>query len=111
MKRLQILSLMILIGVGVACSKKECCTDIDLSSSTKSITALGYADAPLNMGINVNAPYLIVNNKEDYDTLVSGTCHPNIDFSKYQLIIGYFASQRKVLDFNYKYYSSCEKVK
>lgn len=60
------------------------------------------------MMIHANEAYLIITNQEDYDSLVTGSCHPSIDFSQYQLIIGYYGSQKNVATFNYEYYTSCE---
>ena len=108
MRRLQILSLVIFIGLSFGCSDEDCCVNTDISSLTKNMADLGCMDAPTSMMINANEAYLIITNREDYDTFVEGTCHPDIDFSQYQLIIGYFISKKKVLTFDYKYYMSCE---
>ncbi len=109
MKLIKILSLIILIiGLSFGCSKEDCCVNTDISSLTKSMSDLGCTDASTNMVISADKVYLIITSQDDYDALVTGTCHPEIDFSQYQLIIGYFASQKKVSSFDYKYYMSCE---
>lgn len=104
-----LLSLAIsIIGLSPGCSKSDCCVDTDITSSTMTITELGCNNAVSNMILNADKQYSIITNQTDYDNTVKGTCHPDIDFSKYQLIIGCFYSQKEVRSFSYKYYKSCE---
>ena len=108
-KNLIVLSLTIcIIGLSPGCSKNDCCVDTDITASTMTIAELGCNNAISNMILNAGKQYSIITNQTDYDNTVKGTCHPDIDFSKQQLIIGCFYSQREVQSFNYKYYKSCE---
>lgn len=109
MKYLNILSLIIfIIGLSFACTEENCCENINITSLTKDMEYLGCSDATTNMKIQANEPYLVITNQADYDSLVTGSCHPTIDFSQFQLIIGYYGSQKDVTSFSYEYYKSCE---
>ncbi len=99
-KNLRVLSLIIfIIGLSTSCSKEECFST-DITSSTKSIAELGYCDdAVLNMQLISNDQFSIIRNEEEYDASVEGTCHPDIDFTQVQLIIGHFYSQKELIEF------------
>ena len=47
----------------------------------------------------------IIRSKEAYDTEVTGTCHPDIDFSKYDLVIGKQSSgnENDTIIYDYRY--------
>lgn len=103
------LSLIILIIGLSGCSKDECCVSKNITSSTVGVSTLNNCnDAVLNMQISSSEQYSIIGNQVEYDNNVIGTCHPNIDFTQQQLIIGHFYSKKNVLKFNYKFYKSCE---
>jgi len=103
------LSLIILIIGLSGCSKDECCVSKDITSSTVGVSTLNNCnDAVLNMQISSSEQYSIIGNQVEYDNNVIGTCHPHIDFTQQQLIIGHFYSKKNVLKFNYKFYKSCE---
>lgn len=109
-KSLKKISLIIfIIGLSTGCSKDECCVSEDITSSTVDVSTLNNCnDAVLNMQISSSEQYSIIGNQVEYDNNVIGTCHPHIDFTQQQLIIGHFYSKKNVLKFNYKFYKSCE---
>ncbi len=107
---LKVFNPIILIALLItACSKEECCVSTDITSSTMSIVQLGNCeDAIFNMQFSFNEQYLIITNQSDYDDKVLGSCHPDLDFTQNNLVIGKVYSQKKILALNYKFYRSCE---
>lgn len=108
MNNLKVLSLIIcIIGLSTGCSKKGSCVDTDITSSI--INIANYCDDPaLNMQLITNDQFSIIRNIREYDDKIVGACHPDIDFTQLQLIVGHFYSQKKILKFNYKLYLSTE---
>jgi hypothetical protein len=108
MKFLKVLFLIIcIIGLSTRCSKEKCPTNTDITSSTMDIT--NFCDnAILNMQLITTDQFSIIRNEEEYDANIEGTCHPNLDFTQVQLIIGHFYSQKIISRFNFKLYLSSE---
>lgn len=52
-------------------------------------------------------PYVIIESQEEYEDIIFENCGANIDFDKYNLIIGYFRSEKQVISFNNKLYRYC----
>jgi hypothetical protein len=48
----------------------------------------GCLNTKYTLQLNLNDDIAIVKTKESYDNIVSGICHPEIDFSLYDLLIG-----------------------
>lgn len=74
-----IMSLMITLS----CNDKDECQDIQLA-----VEHIDCINSKYALQIDLNNNYTIIRSKDAYDNKVSGTCHPSIDFSKYDLIIG-----------------------
>jgi len=49
----------------------------------------------------------LIQTQADYDSQVSGTCHPDIDFDTYSLVIGKQSTSREVDTIYYDYGVSC----
>jgi|GEM_PF-5744843 len=105
----KISQIILIIVLSTGCSKDECCVSKDITSLTVDVSTLkNCKDAALNMQISSSEQYLIIGNEVEYNNDVIGTCHPHIDFTQQQLIIGHFFSKKNVLKFNYTFYKSCE---
>lgn len=108
MNNLKVLSLIIcIISLITSCSKEKCPTNTDITSSTTDIANF-CDDAILNMQLITNDQFSIIRSAEEYDASIEGTCHPNLDFTQVQLVIGHFFSQKKISKFNFKLYLSSE---
>ncbi len=90
-------------------SKDEICTK-DITNSTKTIEELYNCTTTFeNLSlISKEDSYLIITTKNEYDSKVVGSCHPEIDFGTYNLLIGYSASTKKVSSVKNRLYQSCE---
>lgn len=81
-----IINTLILICLLSAC-KKDHCTETVLT--TKHFESdYGCANTKHTLIIDLNNNCTIIQSKADYDSKVTGTCHPEIDFTQYDLIIG-----------------------
>ena len=58
--------------------------------------------------ISKEDPYIIITTEDEYDAKVKGSCHPEIDFDTYNLLIGYSASIKKISSVKNRLYKSCE---
>lgn len=81
-----ILSVIILI-TGLACTKKNTCEE-ELYAFKNLETEYGCLLTKRNLNIDLTDSCTIIRSKEDYDSKVTGACHPDIDFSLYDLVIG-----------------------
>ena len=98
---------MTLLFSGCADDNTSCTKDI--SSKIKSMeTEYGCENTLVNLHLNQFTDYKIIETAEVYDNFVTGTCHPEIDFDNYYLIVGNTASQSKINSIKYKLYKSCE---
>lgn len=72
------------------CSKEE--VDAPCSSGPivlKSLeTQYGCTNTPMQMHISLSNTYRLINTQAEFNSLVSGSCLPNIDFNQYTLLIG-----------------------
>ena len=75
------------LGFLTSCTNKENCEDILLS-----VEHLACENSKYSINIDLSNNYAYIRSEEEYDLLVTGTCHPEIDFSNYDLIIGKQAS-------------------
>ncbi len=110
MKSTKILLIIVILFVMQSCCKdtKEVCS-VDISNSLTSIEKeYSCENTTTNMHLNSNIEYKVIANSVDYDNLVVGVCHPTINFTKYNLIIGTIFSDVGINYLPYKFYSSCE---
>lgn len=102
-----LLSLVIFL---VNCSNddKEFCSS-DVSNKLSSIDNVYNCTNSLdNLILAEPSSYIIIEDKIKYDELVTGDCHPEIEFDKYKLIIGSIISENKISSVKYEYTKSCE---
>ena len=48
----------------------------------------GCSNTKHKLKIDIHNDYLLIRTQTDFDNLVAGDCHPNIDFDNYDLVIG-----------------------
>lgn len=75
------------LGFLASCTNNENCEDILLSDEH-----LACENSKYSINIDLSNNYAYIRSEEEYNFLVTGTCHPEIDFSIYDLIIGKQAS-------------------
>jgi hypothetical protein len=73
--------------LGLSSCKKNDCKD-ELRSIKHFESEFGCQDTKHTLAIVLNNDYTIIRSKDSYDSQVSGTCHPEINFSLYDLVIG-----------------------
>jgi len=66
-----------------SCNDKDDCKDMELI-----VEQIECIESKYTLQIDINNDYTIIRSKDAYDNKVSGVCHPSIDFSKYDLVIG-----------------------
>jgi hypothetical protein len=84
----QILLLSILfLGIFFSCNKKNDCTDTVINTTSLE-SEYGCTDTKYQMDIDLSDNFMIIRNQLDFTEFVTGSCHPSIDFSTYDLVIG-----------------------
>lgn len=70
-----------LLFISMACNQIKDCEEIQLTTH--------HFDCEMTWNsIYIQNDYTIIRSKEIYDSKVTGNCHPTIDFSLYDLVIG-----------------------
>ncbi|PJJ59344.1 hypothetical protein [Hymenobacter chitinivorans] len=81
-----ILTVASLPGCATKCGVEPCSS---APVPVKSLEAeYGCQDTRRQLAINLDQTYTVIRSQADFDRLVTGPCHPLIDFSAYDLIIG-----------------------
>lgn len=76
-----IILVLALLIVSMACNQIKDCEEIQLTTH--------HFDCEMTWNsIDIQNDFIIIRSKETYDTKVTGDCHPTIDFSLYDLVIG-----------------------
>jgi hypothetical protein len=70
-------------------------------------TEFGCPDTKHTIEIDLTDQCTLIQTKADYDNQVSGTCHPEIDFDSYYLVIGKQSTPNEVDTIYYDYGISC----
>jgi hypothetical protein len=60
-----------------------------------------------SLNINIQNDYTIIRSKEIYDSKVTGDCHPTIDFSLFDLVIGRQSSGNENDTIKYDLWRTC----
>jgi len=81
-----IINTLILIFFLSACKKDNCTETILTVKHFES--EYGCTNTKHTLMIDLNNTCTLIQSKEDYDSKVTGTCHPDIDFTLYDLVIG-----------------------
>jgi hypothetical protein len=66
-----------------SCNEKEKCEDILLA-----VEHFECENSKHTLIVDLSNDYTIIRSKEQYDNMVSGSCHPEINFSNFDLVIG-----------------------
>ena len=101
-KLVLLLSLLLL----ASCAKEDC---IDLLLATSSLESeYGCVNTKYQMSIDLNNTYTIIRNQSDFDEKVSGSCTVNIDFKKYDLVIGKHGLSNGNAKIEYEFNQICD---
>jgi hypothetical protein len=102
------LLLAALISGCITCTgEDEPCADAMLPTASLE-KEYGCSDTRKQLTIKLNQTYAVIRNQADFDRLVTGRCHPQIDFTKYDLVIGNQGSASGSSSIAYTYGRSCE---
>lgn len=88
--------------------KKDNCTETMITEKHLE-SEYGCVNTKRTLSIDLNNDCIIIRSKADYDIKVSGTCHPEIDFSLYDFVIGKQASGNENDTIEYDFRRSCPK--
>ena len=94
-----------LLSIFTSCKKNECNEIILTSKHLES--DYGCVNTKYSLVVDLQNNGKIIRSKEAYDTEVTGPCHPDIDFSKYDLVIGKQSSGNENDTILYDYRSAC----
>jgi len=75
--------IFVLLFACLACNQIKVCEEIQLATHH-----IDCENTKYSLKINIQNEYTIIRSKEAYDSKVTGDCHPTIDFSLYDLVIG-----------------------
>lgn len=109
-KKYLIVCVLIILSSLQSCkSDDEICTK-DITDSTKTIEELYNCNTTFETLslISKEESYTIITTKSEYDSKVEGDCHPEIDFTTYNLLIGYLGNAKKVSSLKNTLYRACE---
>ena len=102
-----IINTLILIFVLSSC-KKDNCNETPIA--TKHFESeYGCVNTKRTLLIDLSNDCTIIRSKTDYDSKVSGSCHPEIDFTLYDLVIGKQASGNENDTIKYDLRRTCPK--
>jgi len=99
-KMKDVILILILLFVSIACNDIKDCEEIQLTTH--------HFDCEMTWNsIDIQNDYIIIRSKETYDTKVAGNCHPTIDFSHYDLVIGKQSSGNEIDTIKYDLRRTC----
>lgn len=86
-----------------SCNSDDDCGSPVWSTPTNLEVEYGCVNTKYQMEINLTDNYTIIRSQQEFDSLITGTCTPTIDFSTYDLIIGKKAltSGNTNIEYNY----------
>lgn len=96
---------ILLLCILSSCKKNDCNEVIYPKKHLES--DYGCSDTRHSLIVNLQNSASIIRSKADYDNEVTGVCHPEIDFSKYDLVIGAQSSGNEVDTILYDYRNMC----
>jgi len=100
--------LVVFILFSSCCKDDSVCT-IDITNKAFSIEEVyGCNNTITELVINSDTNSFFITNMNEYNNLISGDCHPQIDFEEYNLLIGKTFSLNKINSFEYTFYETCE---
>jgi len=80
------MSILILFSILPSCKKDHCNEILIVTKHFES--EYSCENTKHSLEIDLNNDCTIIRNKSDYDSKVTGACHPDIDFSQYDFVIG-----------------------
>lgn len=92
----------------LSCSKKDDCKEQTLTLKHLE-DEYGCPDTRHSLIVNLTNNCILIRSKESYDSQVSGTCHPEINFTLYDLVIGKQATANSVDTIIYDLKRTCPK--
>jgi hypothetical protein len=98
--------LIFIVAASVLIYCKKDCKESQLTTKHFE-TDYGCQDTKHSLIVDLNNTALIIRSKVDYDTKVTGVCHPDIDFSIYDLVIGKQSSANSNDTILYDYKRTC----
>lgn len=90
----------------LSCNKKDDCKEQQIALKHFE-SDYGCADTRHTLNINLNNNCIIIRSKEAYDSQVSGSCHPEIDFALFDLVIGRQTSGNNNASITYDLRKTC----
>jgi hypothetical protein len=96
------LLILTLLVVSISCSQNNDCEDKQLT-----IHHFNCANTKYSLKIDLQNDYTIIRSKDTYDSKVTGDCHPTIDFSTYDLVIGRQSSRNENDTITYDLRKTC----
>jgi hypothetical protein len=101
--KLQLLATVLFVSILCSCDK---CRETTIATKHFE-TEFGCEDTRHTLAIDLNNECTLISSDGDYDSKVSGTCHPEVDFSLYDLVIGKQAIPNEVDTIYYQYGIKC----
>lgn len=109
MKKIQIAVILFITSIFFNCNDPDNPCYTDLSNKVSTLETIYNCTTTIStMQLITNDEYKIITNTADYDALVEGDCHPNIDFAQYNLIIGSIFNESEINFKKYTFIKSCE---
>ena len=89
-----------------SCTEKDDCKELVIPTIHFE-SDYGCPDTRHSLIINLTDECIIIRSKESYDSQVSGSCHPEIDFTLYDLVIGKQSSGNNNASISYDFRKAC----
>ena len=99
-------AVVLILIISLSSCKKNDCKE-ELRSTKHFESEFGCVNTKHDLIINLTNNVMVIRSKDDYDTKVSGTCHPEIDFTLYDLVIGKQATTFRNDTILYDYRIAC----
>ena len=106
MKYLYFIAVFFAAASMLGCEKENVCKSTDLEISSLE-TEYGCENTTESLEVDLDDTYTIIHTQEDFERQVSGTCIPNVDFDRFDLIIGKKQVQSGVEVVEYEFERTC----
>lgn len=98
---------LLFTGCVTCVGENEPCADTTIPTTSLE-REYGCTYTTRQLSTTLSQTYTVIRNQADFDRLVTGSCHPQIDFTKYDLIIGNKGTTSGSSTFTYTYQRDCE---
>ena len=99
-------NIIIITGLLVLLSSCKVCRESTIATKHFE-TEFDCPDTKHTLDVDITDNAILIQTKADYDNLVSGPCHPDINFDSYSLLIGKQSTVNEVDTIYYNYGISC----